>query len=257
MVAIQGPVQFIMGSPPNEYLRQPQEVQHPVRISRSFAISAQPVTIGDFRRLPPRRTDFEIVAYPDDFPITHVSWYDAVAYCNRLSQQEGISPDQWCYDIDDDGRVTIIRPEYLSLTGYRLPTEAEMEFVTRADSLTSRYFGESDELLPGYGWYVPNSAGRVKPAGRLLPNDFGAFDTLGNVWNWCDDKMHNYPDILPGILAEDRESDLNSDLTPRVARGGCYTDHAPGLRSAHRWSTVPSQLSNIIGFRIARTISTK
>lgn len=145
------------------------------------------------------------------------------------------------------------RPKCLSLTGYRLPTEAEMEFATRAGTTTSRYFGESDELLTGYGWYVPNSNGSVQGVAHLRPNDFGLFDMLGNVWNWCQDKEADPSQTVRDAVREDD----GSDLVPggrRGLRGGCYTDHAPGLRSAHRWAGEPSRTSNIIGFRVARTI---
>ena len=146
-------------------------------------------------------------------------------------------------------------PNSLSLTGYRLPTEAEMEYATRANSLTCRYFGDSDELLAGYGWYVPNSNGVLRPGGLLRPNDLGFFDMHGNVWNWCHDKRRDYPQTAREAAFVDEESDPDIGSPARVLRGGCYTDHATGVRSAHRWAKEPSTGSNIIGFRVARTIA--
>jgi formylglycine-generating enzyme required for sulfatase activity len=256
MVVIRGPVKFIMGSPPSERGRKASEVQHLVRISRTFAIAAQAVTVGEFLRLQPNQPGSADVD-PPQYPVTFVSWHEAAAYCNRLSQQEGIPPDQWCYEIDAKGDVTKLRANYLSRTGYRLPTEAEMEYTMRAGTSTSRYFGESDELLTGYGWYVPNSLGSIHPGGRLRPNDFGVFDMHGNIWNWCQDEYRDYPETEGGQVIEDKESDLDIGSWARVLRGGCFADHAPSLRSASRWSTVPRTRNHLIGFRVARTITAK
>ncbi len=75
-----------------------------------------------------------------------------------------------------------MKENYLSLTGYRLPTEAEMEYACRAGAVTSRYYGETEELLAKYGWYLQNSKERTWPVGSKKPNDLGLFDMHGNVY---------------------------------------------------------------------------
>src|SRR5207245_10036651 len=82
---------------------------------------------------------------------------------------------------------------YLQRTGYRLPTEAELEYASRGGAVTSRFFGETAELLPRYAWYANNSEVRVWPVGSLRPNDLGLFDVHGNVWTWCQEEFKNYP----------------------------------------------------------------
>jgi formylglycine-generating enzyme required for sulfatase activity len=77
--------------------------------------------------------------------------------------------------------------DWLSRRGYRLPTEAEWEYASRAGTVTSYYFGESRELLGRYAWYLDNSEERSWPVGSLLPNALGLFDMHGNVFNWCQD----------------------------------------------------------------------
>ena len=67
--------------------------------------------------------------------------------------------------------MTRLKANYLSLTGYRLPTEAEMEYATRAGALTSRYFGETEDLLAKYAWYFMNSRKRTWPVSGLKPNN--------------------------------------------------------------------------------------
>jgi hypothetical protein len=95
--------------------------------------------------------------------------------------------------VDRKPRVTALRKNYLSLTGYRLATEAEMEYATRAGALTSRYYGETEELLTKYAWYFKNSLEKTWPVGNLKPNDLGWFDAHGNVYAWCQERYLRYP----------------------------------------------------------------
>ena len=109
------------------------------------------------------------------------SWYNAAAYCNWLSRQEGL-PE--CYEPNPDGEYATgmkIKPDALRLGGYRLPTEAEWEYACRAGAGTSRFYGASPELLGRYAWYNANSQEQAWPCGSLQPNELGLFDMLGNV----------------------------------------------------------------------------
>ena len=97
----------------------------------------------------------------------------------------------------------------MSLTGYRLPTEAEMEYATRAGALTSRYYGETEELLPKYAWYNKNSQERTWPVGSLKPNDLGLFDVQGNVYTWCQESFKAISSEKERKSAEDKEDVLS------------------------------------------------
>src|SRR5262249_50701380 len=126
MVVIPGPVEFMMGSPLTEARRSPAEQMHRKRIGRTFAIAAKAVTVEQFLRFLPRFSHEDMQHYPDSTcPIGGVLWYEAAAYCNWLSDQDGIPKDQWCFETNRQGQVTKLKEGYLSLTGYRLPTEAE------------------------------------------------------------------------------------------------------------------------------------
>lgn len=191
MVVVPGPVTFRMGSPPSEVGRFDREPQHTRRIGRTFALAAHSVTVEQYRRFDPAFTFPKQYAPELDCPVIGPSWYAAARYCNWLSEQEGIPEDQHCYEIQGD--TIKLKPRYLSLTGYRLPTEAEMEYATRAGAVTSRYFGETEELLPKYAWYLANANDHTWPVGSLKPNDLGLFDTLGNCYTWCQESYRSYP----------------------------------------------------------------
>ena len=142
------------------------------RIARSFALAATPVTKEQFLRFMPTFTHSEFKRYPaPSCPIGGVVWYEAVAYCNWLSKEEGITEDQWCYEIK--GKETKLKAGYLNLAGYRLPTEAEMEYATRAGAVTSRYFGEAEDLLPKYAWYLEELSRKDLAGGELEAERFG------------------------------------------------------------------------------------
>jgi formylglycine-generating enzyme required for sulfatase activity len=251
MVVIPGPVEFVMGSPITEPNRRSGEVQHRRRIVRTFALAATSVTKEQFLRFRPAFT-YDARRYPEPTcPIGGVDWYEAASYCNWLSKEEGIPEDQWCYEIT--GQVMKLRKNYLRLSGYRLPTEAEMEYATRAGAVTARYFGETDDLLPKYAWYEKNSQERTWPVGSKKPNDLGLFDVQGNMLTWCQESYKAYPQGKEAT--DDSEDELTIVSTNgRLLRGGSFLHSAVYIRSAFRDSYVPSLRVDNIGVRPARTI---
>ena len=251
MVVIPGPVEFMMGSPTTEVGRFDSETQHKRRIGRMFAIAAASVTVeqyGQFEKdysLPAEYTQLP------NLPAAFIDWYRGARYANWLSEQEGLPADQWCYEITGD--QIKLKASYLSLSGYRLPTEAEMEYAARAGALTGRYFEETDELLSKYAWHSKNSNEKIWPVGNLKPNDLGLFDVQGIVWTWCQESFKDYPQ---GVEAEeDQEDGLEIvHTTGRVLRGGSFLNQSSILRSAYRTNFVPTPRSLTLGFRLARTL---
>jgi formylglycine-generating enzyme required for sulfatase activity len=278
LAMIEGPVEFAMGSPPYETYRPkgPEEAQHRVRIPRSFAVATKEVTVAQFQRFldahpairraaqadpsrdpsPGSRTMRK--ASPDeDCPQVTITWFEAAQYCNWLSRQEGIPEDQWVYPpLDQIKEGMTLRPGHLERTGYRLPTDAEWEFVSRAGATTARSYGSSEELLREYAWYAGNTfAERSWPVGQLKPNDLGLFDVYGNVWEWIHDQWKPYPTDSSSEIRVDIEDvvPIVSAQYKRPRRGGSYSYEAPYLRSAHRGAYVPDERRDSVGFRIART----
>jgi len=250
MVVIPGPVKFVMGSPTTEAGRQAGELQHKKRIGRTFALAAKPVTVEQYRQfvkgyaLPAAHTGLP------DLPVVGIDWYRAARYCDWLSKEEKIPEEQWCYEIK--GNEIKLKANYLSLSGYRLPTEAEMEYATRAGSKTARYFGETDHLLPRYARYNKNSDEKTWPVGSLKPNDFGLFDVQGNVFTWCQESYKAYPQEE---ASDDKEDDLVIIGTcSRVLRCGSFFSRASDVCSANRAGNVPAMGGDEYGFRLARTL---
>jgi hypothetical protein len=186
-----------------------------------------------------------------------VIWYEAAAYCNWLSLKEGLPQQEWCYEPNASGQYAEgMKPaaDFLSRTGYRLPTEAEWEYACRAGAVTSRYYGETRELLPKYAWYQENSKERTWPVGSLQPNEFGLFDMQGNVWQWCQGAYADYRLPEGGGAVEDLvEAAAATDKISRVLRGGSFLARPSSVRSANRGRDLPVIRSTVTGFRVART----
>ena len=249
-VVIAGPVEFVMGSPETEVARHRWEPQHRRRIPRTFAISSKSVSIEQYQRFQSQTPEIHPVYFRQkDLPACSISWIDAVKYCNWLSEREGLEP---CFKIEE--KTISLQPDYLSRNGYRLPTEAEMEYSTRALTKTATYWGESHELTGQYSWHRHNSHDMTQPVGLLKPNDFGLFDSLGNVATPCIDRYRAYP-LESGDDVEDiLEVDPN---TSRSMRGVAFADSDMGIRSARRMSTLLSMQETMVGIRLARTLPEK
>jgi len=190
-----------------------------------------------------------------------VSWYDAVAYCNALSLREGL---ERCYQdaggadydaADADSGVTPSWPRGLACQGYRLPTEAEWEFATRAGTQTAFYTGAitqtwCDPLDPNLdlaGWYCGNANDTTHAVGGKQPNAWGLYDMLGNVWEWCWDRYDSYP---AGPVSDPLGPQAGSR---RVKRGGSWYYLARYARAAYRNDVVPGNRYSDLGLRPARS----
>jgi eukaryotic-like serine/threonine-protein kinase len=268
-VVVPGPLEFWMGSPEAEEGHREKERRHFRRIDRALAVATAEVSRRQLEACDPRhRNRDDLGGGGPDLPANAVSWYEAARYCNWLSERAGIPRDQWCYPPEVGPGMTLDAGA-VERAGYRLPTEAEWEYLCRAGTRTSRPFGESQELLPRYAWTWLNSQGRSMPVGLLLPNDLGLFDVLGNQWEWCHDGSPpgekadlypSYPEGTPVRPADDRMADhqLFEDKFPRATkryvRGGAY-DYAPTkARSAERYLVSITLQHAYLGFRPVRTL---
>ena len=223
-----------------------------IRMDWSFAIASKDVTVAQFRAFRKEQEPKKEYAPTDECPMNDVSWYDSAAYCNWLSEKEGIAEDQWCYLPNKDGKYNEgmkIASNYWKLKGYRLPSEAEWEYACRAGAVTGYSFGEPLDLLGRYGWFDGNALGTSHPVGLMKPNDLGLFDMHGNIWKWCQD-------VYQPKSKKDKELDDNKILrnnSGRVLRGGSFLYPPSYARSSYRLTFAPTRRTSYLGFRLART----
>jgi len=184
-------------------------------------------------------------------PVIWVSWNDAIAYCNWLSEKEKLPKS---YDsngnlLDKDGRVTT---DPSKVVGYRLPTEAEWEYAARGGNKSKgyKYSGSDNVDVDNVAWYDLNSGLKTQEVGKKAPNELGIYDMSGNVWEWCSDWYDS------GYYAKSPTTNpYNSTAgSGRGGRGGSWYSSATDARVADRSSYSPTYTYYSLGFRIARTV---
>lgn len=168
-------------------------------------------------------------------PVSNVSWYDAVQFCNTLSAIEGL--DQ-CYTIDGQD----ISWSNKRCNGWRLPTEAEWEYAARGGE-SFKYAGS--DKVDEVAWDASNSD-QAQPVGQKKANGYGLYDMSGNVWEWVWDSKGDY------------HSDETIDPTGlrsirfRMLRGGSWLDDSDRVRVTYRYLYYIDYEDSMVGFRVAR-----
>jgi formylglycine-generating enzyme required for sulfatase activity len=225
--------------------------RHEVHIGKRFFLAAHKTTQAQFNAVLGRNPSWfstsgggnEKVAGLDTgrFPVENVSFFDAVEFCNRLSEKEGLEP---CY------RLTGEQVERLSEgTGYRLTTEAEWEYCARAGTTTRYWFGDDADRLGEHAWFFGNSGSRTHPVGEKGANPWGLYDMHGLVWECCEDVWHG---SYQGAPTDGSAWLVGGEPGRRVVRGGSWSNVAESCRSALRDLVEPDYRNDRIGFRVVR-----
>jgi formylglycine-generating enzyme required for sulfatase activity len=226
--------EFTMGSPPSE---QQAEAMHRVTLAAPFAVGKFEITFEEWDACV---SDGGCGGFrPDDQgwgrgkqPVMNISWMDSKAYVSWLSQKTG-------------------KP-------YRLLSEAEWEYASRAGTMTKYSVGDS--LSPGEANYDGSSDGsgpsdvnrqRTTAVGSYSANGFGLYDMLGNVSEWVEDCWH---DDYGARAPTDGSAWIDGNCEGRVVRGGSWEDSESELRSSARTGEFQHNSSYVDGLRIARDL---
>jgi formylglycine-generating enzyme required for sulfatase activity len=232
---------FKMGSPVWEKGRSEEGLQHTVNVP-TFFIGRFAVTQEQYQQVMGNNPfDFKVAKHP----LVHVSWYDAVEFCKKLSQKTGRE--------------------------YRFPSEAEWEYACRAGTTTPFHFGETiTGELANYAasaTYASEPEGEFRkqttPVGHFLPNAFGLHDMHGNIWEWCADTWHDNYNGAPtdgsawtssgGVSRSPVRDRVLPAYTLAPVRGGSWEDYPYHCRSAYREYVERDRdsLDYNFGFRVA------
>lgn len=238
------PGRFVMGSPPGEPERRPDENQVEVTLTRGFWMAKYETTQGQWARVLgplPGEPTAELPA-GDDLPVGNVCFAEAEAFCRALTERAravGEVPADW---------------------EFRLPTEAQWEYACRAGTSTATAFGDrlgnrqaNFKGRPYNGAEPGPAPGRAAAVGRYPANAWGLHDMHGNTYEWCRDWYHAR---LPGGVDPDLSAALDTAQknqtgdTSRVRRGGGWGDDGWACRSACRLRFEPDRRHEHIGFRV-------
>ena len=193
--------------------------QHKVAITRPFYLGKYEVTQSQWIKVMGSNPSY---FKSSGLPVENISWNDVQSFITKLNAMTGQK--------------------------FRLATEAEWEYACRAGSDAQYCFGDDENKLDEYAWYSNNSESRTHPVGQKKPNEFGLYDILGNVWEWCADRYSNtYYSVSPKNDPKGPASGKD-----RILRGGCWSSSTIGIRSANRYYKTPTHKYADTGFRIAQ-----
>jgi len=261
--------EFDVGAGPSDNGEDNEKPPHRVRISRDFLVGRDEVTQAQFEHVmgfnpsgfsSKGGSSSNVVGMDTRrFPVESISWFDAIEFCNKLSERDGRKPYYRMMGIErKDSSISAAQVEIAGGDGYRLLTEAEWEYVARAGTTTVFPWGDSlsssqanfDGNYPFGGAAKGPFLERSTNVGDYPANPWGLRDTAGNVlvwvWDWYD---NDYYKQFSGKVAVDPLGGAAASY--RVVRGGGMVSNGDGCRPTNRLRNEPGNRSGNVGFRLA------
>lgn len=272
----------MLSIPPGRFQRSsgPENISE---ITHTYKISAYEITRSQFTTVFPGSDPSDTIRSPEtNHPVQRVSWYQAIAFCNKLSLLEGLTP---VYSVEGINwselefsdipstfdTVWNAASEDLTADGYRLPTEMEWMWAAmgapadgqNGNTNTTGYLksfagSNGSNAITTFAVFYENSGPgnssaetrTTRPVGTKLPNELGLYDMTGNIWEWCWDAYNNYP---TGFISDYRSTTGGGG---RVGHGGSWycdsTFSTLTYRELHGLIRSPYEQSNLIGFRVVQ-----
>lgn len=249
MVKVEGGT-LMLGANKKDLLAEKDEKPERKVMVKDFYMSKFEVTVWEWKEFTNAKRlkmpEKQAWGWNNDFPITNITWEEAVEYCNWLSEKQGY-----------DKAYSKVGPRYVcdfNSNGYRLPTEAEWEYAAQGGKKSKGYRYSGSNELDLISWNVDNSEARPHANGTKYANELGIYDLTGNVWEWCWDFYdENHFKAVKAGMVQDPDATGPRRGEKRIVKGGSWDSKPSFCRLSNKVATLPGTSFEFYGMRVVQT----